>query len=169
MVERLDRTQQPPGYVVEHDGPDGRWYWDDTSGMPRCAGYKDSRDNAIAAAWAHFEAANDPPGMVVYDDPFSGGDVWWWGDEDRAYSDEPCDSDDQARAAVWAWYWRRVAVADKVEFGDPDGDPDDFPRAQDDGVGPIWPRCLAWPDEQVAEVERWLAEGGELPEVLRAT
>jgi len=31
-----------------------------------------------------------------------------------------------------------------------------------------WPRCLAWPDEQVSAVERWLAEGGELPEVLRA-
>lgn len=31
----------------------------------------------------------------------------------------------------------------------------------------FWPRCLAWSDEQVAEVERWLAEGGEPPEVLR--
>lgn len=30
-----------------------------------------------------------------------------------------------------------------------------------------WPRGLAWPDGLVAAVERWLAEGGEPPEVLR--
>lgn len=30
-----------------------------------------------------------------------------------------------------------------------------------------WPRCLTWSDEQVSEVERWLAEGGAPPEVLR--
>ncbi len=31
-----------------------------------------------------------------------------------------------------------------------------------------WPRCLIWPDDQVAEVERWLVDStAEIPEVLR--
>lgn len=33
--------------------------------------------------------------------------------------------------------------------------------------GDAWPAALAWPDEQVAAVERWLAEGGAPPEVIR--
>lgn len=33
----------------------------------------------------------------------------------------------------------------------------------------LWPRCLTWSDEQVAEVERWLADStAEMPEVLRS-
>lgn len=31
-----------------------------------------------------------------------------------------------------------------------------------------WPAALAWSSDQTAAVERWLADGGELPEVLRA-
>lgn len=35
-------------------------------------------------------------------------------------------------------------------------------------VPSIWPRCLTWTDEQVAEVERWLQDStAKMPEVLR--
>lgn len=36
-------------------------------------------------------------------------------------------------------------------------------------VPSIWPRCLTWTDEQVAEVEHWLRDSAaEMPEVLRS-
>lgn len=120
----------------------------------------------IVAAWAHYEREHDPPGFVVYE---SDG-RWYFCGTGVVHLVEGADHESEAvaRAAAWAWYWRRIAVADTVEFGDPAGDPDDFPRAQDEGIGSVWPRCLAWPDEQVAAVERWLAEDGDLPPVLRA-
>ena len=64
----------------------------------------------------------------------------------------------EARAAAWAWYWRRLAAveaADRKGWAAP-GDPLD-----------PWPAALTWSDEQVSEVERWLSDGGEPPEVLR--
>ena len=58
-----------------------------------------------------------------------------------------------------------AAVADLMSCG----------RAEFEGDPPIemirfgmWPRCLAWSDEQVAEVEFWLRDStAEMPEVLR--
>jgi hypothetical protein len=39
-------------------------------------------------------------------------------------------------------------------------------RDQDEGAH-LWPRCLTWSDDQVAVVERWLADPtAEMPEVL---
>lgn len=56
-----------------------------------------------------------------------------------------------ACAAAWVWYWRRAGLSralERFEF--------------------YWPACLAWSDEQVSAVERWLTEDGALPAVLRA-
>ncbi len=60
-----------------------------------------------------------------------------------------------SRSAAWAWHDRRHALAVAVEQG------------EEYGHAPLWPRCLTWTDEQVAEVERWLADStAEMPEVL---
>jgi hypothetical protein len=56
-----------------------------------------------------------------------------------------------SRSDAWAWYDRRLALID------------------DDPASRHWPRCLTWSDEQVAEVERWLADStAEMPEALRS-
>lgn len=146
-VERLDRTQPPPKMWVDWNegaawcwGNDGEGYrgWVDDSEA-------DAHAKAIAAAWAHYECEHDPPGMETFD--------YRW------------DTRDAARAAAWAWYWRRVAVGDVLvqvaRFGG--AGIDDQRSLMLTG----WPRCLTWSDEQVSEVERWLAEGGAPPEVLR--
>lgn len=51
----------------------------------------------------------------------------------------------EARAAAWAWYERRLALACRhdVESGALLDDP--------------WPICLSWTDERMAAVEEWLA------------
>jgi len=166
QVKRLDRTRPPPGYTLTPSC--GVWVADERGELIREDESFDDEASAIAAAWAHYEREHDPPGLVVWLDALAGDDVWWWGDENRNYGPEEREEAD-ARAAAWAWYWRRVAVSLETE------------REEQVKVGEawvdrrllladheIWPRCLAWPDEQVAAVERWLAEGGELPEVLRA-
>jgi hypothetical protein len=66
---------------------------------------------------------------------------------------EPWRVDNMGRAIVWAEKAREDEASDDLA-----------PAPLDLQV---WPRCLTWSDEQVADVERWLAEGGELPEVLR--
>jgi len=156
QVERLDRTQPPPGFDLRKLEKGLQM----TVVVARVWGPR-----AVAAAWEVHEREYDPPGLVVWPDPLAGDDVWWWGDEDRNYGPEQRDEAD-ARAAAWAWYWRRVAVADTL-------DTESCNEARSPRLwwalkrAPVWPRCLAWSDEQLAVVERWLAEGGELPEVLR--
>ena len=78
------------------------------------------------------------------------------GDDGRPYTSEV-----EARVAAWGWYERRLDLesSDGALLEDHDGAP--VPAA------PVWPRCLSWSDGQVAEVERWLAEGGDPPALLR--
>lgn len=168
QVARLDRTQPPPGYRswtyrgaqvggVLYESPDGE------------------QIGPLAAAWAHYEREHDPPGM-------------WSGfvgrlPELRMYTPRmgyglcelPSDGMERlgheaakaaARAAAWPWYWRRAALSQRLCDEGPMGVVVTRGRALAHGVD-HWPTCLAWSDEQVAEVERWIAEGGELPEVLR--
>lgn len=126
---------------------------DRTQPPPKMEGYRgwvddseaDAHAKAIAAAWAHYECERDPPGMETFD--------YRW------------DTRDAARAAAWAWYWRRVAVGDVLVQGAVSISErwSSMPAPPKRG----WPRCLTWSDEQVSEVERWLAEGGAPPEVLR--
>jgi hypothetical protein len=81
-----------------------------------------------------------------------------------------------ARAAAWAWYDCRLGLAEKWQrIYDTDGDARQLAvvryRGADDEMAfdNWWPRCLTWPDEQVAKVERWLADStAEMPEVLCA-
>lgn len=149
-IARLDRSKPPPGYEIRdtsyEDGDSEvggygviieEWSW-------LADGYTDSaasREICIADAWLHFEEDNDPPGLVVWCDPFSGGDVWWFGDEDKAYSPEHHQTESEARAAAWAAYWRRVAVSLAME------------ASGIEAYKSVWPGCLAWPDNTVAHHE----------------
>lgn len=174
-VQRFDRSKPPQGYNVgwsthgtsewSFTSPAGARFPRPASGIDDLAGFA-SEAEAIAAAWAQHQERNDPPGMPVEyvrpTDPLwvAAHDGWWV--YTTVVGGMLClfrrDDEASARAAAWAWYWRRVALADALICFDPrkvKWDPD------------VWPRCLAWSDEQVAAVERWLAEGGELPEVLR--
>lgn len=153
QVERLDDSKPPPGYSVDEQN-DGWWWWvgDPEDGNTVPLGIE---LEALADAWAHYKARHDPPGMVI---AHIWGGGFAWGprvDSNEVAFDEhgATADDDAARAAAWAWYDRRLALAGRL--GDLDGVTN-------------WPAALNWSDEQVAEVERWLVDLGDLPEVLRA-
>lgn len=160
QVERLDRTQPPPGFDLRKLEKGLQM----TVVVARVWGPR-----AVAAAWEVHEREHDPPGMWTRGggrgDFASLGQFGVDGSNVSLAFDERWTRKD-ARAAAWAWYWRRVAVADTL-------DTESCNEARSPRLwwalkrAPVWPRCLAWSDEQLAVVERWLAEGGELPEVLR--
>ena len=90
-AKRLDYSKPPPGYTVRFedssgsngDGPPLWWY-----GAPHYLASMGSEAEALAAAWAHHKAHNDPPGLVV---------------------------EAEARAAAWAWHDRRLALVIRAE------------------------------------------------------
>lgn len=219
-VERIDYSKPPPGYTCAGlwwaygEEESGHAEWTDTCLKRQAAG--------VVAAWAHYKARHDPPGMWV---EMSEHGNWAWGTRDLGCHDwvdsfdDPEREREAARAAAWAWYDRRLEVATQLDAGavvlvehlDGGGrrrvptprtrivdalqpmltigtDEDDRAmavaeaerlfsegRLTFEGDQPIelaavivWPRCLTWSDEQVAEVERWLVDSTvELPEVLR--
>lgn len=143
MTTRLDYSKPPPGYEIR-----------DTSyedGDEDVGGY-----GVIIQEWSwiadgYTDSAASPEVCVA--------DAWLRFKEDN---DPPGivydpDAEPTARAAAWTWHDRRHALADKL-------DADNWQIGEDS----VWPRCLTWSDEQVAAVERWLADGGEMPEVLCA-
>lgn len=160
-VERLDFSQPPPGY------------WTTGEARRRALGSGDASPAMVAAitgaAWAHYKARHDPPGFRV--------SLW------ESWSPAPAVSTfftwefeapglvikSDARAAAWAWYERRLALALRFDMGD-EVDAHVNPALQDvvEAQGwSTWPRILTWTDEQVAEVERWLVDStAEMPEVL---
>lgn len=188
-IERLDYSKPPPGYTA-----DGQWWShppDEPSKVVFLGGYVDARnvarvapdDGALAAAWAHYKASNDP---------VLGGHAGGWafdfldGDARGSFTLHT-----GARAAAWAWYDRRLALAEKLDVrvagcversrvalnGLRALQPADetVARFEVEHGAPafvdmfnLWPRCLTWSDEQVNEVERWLVDStAEMPEVLR--
>lgn len=128
-VERLDYSRFPPGY---------------------------SGETTIADAWAEWKSEHDPPGITL----FCHGPTWSWqlDSADEAF-EGTYPSADEARAAAWAWYDRRLAVVRALDAMSKGG----YSRAN-------WPRCLTWSRVQVDEVERWLTDPEPfalLPIVLR--
>ncbi len=121
-----------------------------------------------------FVALPDPPGMSVVPRTLRQGSVeqqvwcftpavdvapeWSWSVEEA-----------QARAAAWAWYDRRLAVTEKLDRARSDAEAHRGVELRSRPLPPHhWPRCLTWPDVQVAEVDRWLVDSAaEMPEVLR--
>lgn len=121
-----------------------------------------SARGGLARAWRFYKENHNPPGM-------------WTGFSDRWPDDlEHCrpkfgvglwkfpklpkapykDWQRVAREAAWAHYDRRLALARRCG------------RAQREWEH--WPRALCWTDDACTEIEVWLANGGPLPEALRA-
>lgn len=159
-VQRLDYSKPPPGYRVEADSL-GIWGWE---GGGDCFDSVVGEGDARASAWAHYKASNDPPGM--WSGQARGEHPGGYGYALMESSHEhPLEADferiDEARAAAWAWYDRRLALAERLSSGLGDR------LGRCDGLV-LWPVILTWSDEQAAEVERWLVDStAELPEVLR--
>ena len=128
-VPRLDYSKPPPGYST--------WTY---KGATLYQAPNGEQNGPRSAAWAHYKAHNNPPGMRS--DSYGYGQdtvaqTWWVMHNLEADADA-------ARAAAWAWYDRRLALADRLVV--------QFHEDQ----RPAWPHCLTWPDDQVAEVERKL-------------
>ena len=144
-IERLDYSKPPPGYRVGRKG--FCLYAQEGEHVGIVTRIASSTAEALAAAWAHYKAEHDPPGMDVLETNDEYADGWCFTVGEMLWSAEWSEVD--ARAAAWAWYDHRHAFAAAVE--------------KRDGAS-AWPACLTW----VAEVERWLQDGAaEMPEVLR--
>lgn len=179
QVARLDRTKPPPGTVHDSDRRSV------LVGLAEMGIVRTSPESA----WVHYQRFGDPPGMWsrggafgLLDDPANDHPTYRRGCTLGSLASW---TSAEARAAAWAWYWRRIALAQRLGTGPFAPLPCECskPPKEWHGAGAslcqhsgellrvlateFWPRCLAWSDEQVAEVERWLAEGGEPPEVLR--
>lgn len=176
-VERLDYSKPPPGYTVgdelEEDAPLFTWRWDG-----EWMGREDEKTDALAAAWAHHKARRDPPGIQVH---FIAGRGYLVQVFDHPAGEspdnhvgptyEPLADLASARAAAWAWYDRRLAVAQRlngdvvvlVEHLDGGGTRRvSTPRSQ--VVAALWPMITMGTDddaraEVVAEAERLFSEG----------
>lgn len=169
-IERLDFSKPPPGYTVAwltHSSPEWVFRVDERDDFNQY----DSEDKARSAAWAHYKARHDPPGMwTLYwenEDRVAQGYAWGYRSE-AAFGTEP--TQDAARAAAWAWYERRLALADLLESEDIDRRlTEHHPEIRTARLcRGWWPVVLIWSDEQVAAVERWLIDStAEMPEVLR--
>jgi hypothetical protein len=149
-VERLDYSKPPLGYVVWLDDEWGCWCystWDDGASFNDEP--IDSEEQAIAAAWTHYKARHDPPGMLSS----------WVAALRRQLGPEGRGC--HIRPHAWAYHDRRLAIWEKLEVAE--GSERTF--IADD----LWPAILTWSDDQVAEVERWLVDStAEMPEVLCA-
>ena len=177
-VAQLDYSKPPPGYTIagDHDEPrvraglaadsrDSGWVWVQGSiadGQRRAVGAR-SWAEALSAAWAHYKAHNDPPGMLVSHKLKAPALEWWaaWvfmQDGSGRCQRIASGAESETRAAAWAWYDRRHALTERGLAH----------RGRGWAALAAWPRCLTWTDEQVAEVENWLADStAEMPEVLR--
>lgn len=160
MIPKIDYSKPPPGYRVEADSLGKNWGWD---GCGVCVGSSIDEASALASTWDHYKGYNDPPGCTS--DALG---------VRKTFGHPPWLN---TRSAAWAWYDCRLGLAEKWQrIYDTDGDARQLAAVRYRGAGDEmafdnwWPRCLTWPDEQVAKVERWLADNTvEIPEVLRAS
>lgn len=170
-IQRLDYGEPPPGYQVGQ-GSEAQWYW--VRGPVDGEGHRGDialgEDAALTAAWTHVKVHHDPPG------------VYRCGPLALYITFGPGLPQLLSRTEAWAWYDRRLALAAKLDVAlivdeepfkgriirtvVPAGEARHFDGEQRPYAA--WPRILTWSDEQVAEVERWLADSNaETPEVLR--
>lgn len=165
MVERLNRSKPPPGHYLD---PEHHDRVRQGHGKPR----------SLAEAWERWESKRDPPGMLV-----TAG--CWFAEGGPGHA--PVDGGiGEVRKAAWAHYWRADALAKRLSTGPfaPLTCECSKPPAAWGGRGAsvcrhtgeylrvlsidFWPALRGAHGSQLDEIDRWLAEGGELPEVLRA-
>lgn len=124
-----------------------------------------SGETTTVDAWSEWKAKNDPPGFTIY----RNGPTWLWaldvadGAVGEAFEGTK-EGEEDARRHAWKWYDRRRALAHVVM--------NQRDLSLLNMIRLAWPHCLAWSDEQVDEVERWLFNWlddstAEMPEVLR--
>ena len=149
VVERLNYAKEPPGYRVAWgtQGP-REWSFRSPGGtrLPRPADGCDdlaefaTQRTALAAAWTHYKREHDLPGLEVERCGFgqrTAEQPWWMTTDEGA-----------EHAAAWAWHDRRHALAGRLTLQD------------------AWPRCLRWTDAECDQVDRWIADGEEVPEFI---
>lgn len=146
-IERLDFSKPPPGFEIRNtsyeDGDSevggygvniAEWSWFSGDG---CTDSAATENACISSAWEFFEEENDPPGMwsgfrsviphTANFEPMAGISISNINHlqlcVDAIKYAYPEGARAAGRAAAWAWYKRRVMVAE--------GD---------------WPECLAWSD-----------------------
>jgi hypothetical protein len=151
-IPKLDYSKPPPGYKVSEE-PDtdsvdwgleaeGSWkarlQWPGARGRARPhveweSTWLAGADDALAAAWAHYKAHNDPPGLTTWrvrdadDMQMVEPPLWGWtidGHDDcceenteeqqEAVEARFVKTQTEARAAAWAWHDRRHALADRL-------------------------------------------------------
>lgn len=155
-VERLDYSKPPPGCEIVNKGE--RWHGV-IDGL--LVFVMASQSDVLAAAWTDHKARRDPPGLRVDSEEAD----WYVQVLDLPHYDAPghigparfFTSEDEARAVARAWYDWRLALYEQLSM------------ITFSGLRtPLWPRMLAWSDDQVDEVDRWLVDStAEMPEVLR--
>lgn len=174
-IDRLDFSKPPNGYFV--------WFDDGWSCV--CWGLEDggqaintpddnlTEEAATAAAWDHYKARHDPPGMwsgycavlPLCDQyrPRMGVSIpgvahlELYVNAERPGTCEEAKS--MGRAAAWGHYVDAVGVADLLDGEN--GPTETWPDRC------AWPRTLRWTAEQRTEIRRLCLEGGDWSEVLR--
>ena len=159
----LDYSKPPPGYVEDFARRVGDFgvavgWW--VNG--RC--YK-TEAKALAAAWAHYKAEHDPPGLTeifgcggLVDGGVVRGLKFRFGiaSDEKFYPDRAA-----ARAAAWAWHDRRHAIAVDIE---------EQTGGQVD-AGALLSKIIAWTEAECTDVEAYAAlpfpRSVDMPAALR--
>ena len=153
-IPRLDRSKPPPGwgepFELEHHGC---WHAANTQAnyTTNCA---DNKAGALAKAWGMYEDQHDAPGMRIYywigNDP-DATHLWYVAVDAGPAVDGGVETEQQARAEAWAWYWRRVGIVGRL---------DAMAAASKYlscvGVfkpGDLWPNALTWSNDHVSAIE----------------
>lgn len=130
-IDRLDYSKPPRLYLERASDPQVE------AGLYAAPTYETcyvgmTRGDSLLAAWAHYKASNDPPGMCI--EEVAGADVAWrWvvvADRERRFL---AGTQMSARAAAWAWYDRRLQLAN---------------------LGSPWPFVLTWSNDECADEAR---------------
>lgn len=150
----LDYSEPPPGYSVgtgRDADPNARWFW--MCDSSKAYGHRGGRSIAVAAAWDHHKAENDPPGFKGSNAEWIVGEGW------RLFT--AADFAKQ-RTQAWANYdrlrevWLMVAVI----------------VANPEKHGPVravsWSEIQRWGADDLNKVGAWLSRGGHTPAVLKA-
>lgn len=149
----------PPGLVVGHDEDGHKFYAVGTHN----GGRRESAHEARAAAWVWYDRRLKVAGEVECDPRYRIDHCDSCRAENPPQTDDRCPACGEDGVLISTWGGGQAQRYRSGErYSTPEGEED-----QDEGSS-MWPRCLTWPDEQVAEVERWLVDStAEMPEVLR--
>ena len=120
MIDRLDYSKPPRFYLERSSDPQEEAALFADPAYEACY-LGMTRGESLLTAWAHYKTISDPPGLTV---AAYGGAVFWVHDiaDVPLLGPFPCGAAtdevvaaNQARAAAWAWYDRRLVLAEKLD------------------------------------------------------